>query len=53
MATPRPQRSKKLPIKLIFFGILEIFSKVEIQKLNVCACLTFLIKPNNKKKRLL
>jgi hypothetical protein len=23
-----------------FFSILEIFSKIEVQKLNVCACLT-------------
>jgi hypothetical protein len=25
------------------------FSKVEVQKFNVCACLTRLIKPNKKK----
>jgi hypothetical protein len=40
--TPRPQKSK-------FFCILEIFSKVENQKLNVCACLTRPIKPDKKK----
>jgi hypothetical protein len=35
-------------IKSIFFSILKIFSIVEIQKLNVCACLTRLIKPDKK-----
>jgi hypothetical protein len=31
--------------KLKKISILEIFSKVEVQKLNVCACLTRSIKP--------
>jgi hypothetical protein len=50
MAAPWPQRSKKEPKKSKFFRILEIFSKVEVQSLNVCACLTRLIKPDKKKK---
>jgi hypothetical protein len=36
--------------KLKKISILEIFSKVEVQKLNVCACLTRRIKPDKKKK---
>jgi hypothetical protein len=32
-----------------FFRILEIFSKVEVQKLNICACLSHLIKFDEKK----
>jgi hypothetical protein len=39
---------KKRPKKSIFFSILEISSKFEVQKLNVCACLTRLIKPDKK-----
>jgi hypothetical protein len=49
MAAPWPQRSKKRPKKSKFFSILEISSKVEVQKLNVCACLTRLTKPDKKK----
>jgi hypothetical protein len=45
---PWPQRSKKAE-KSKFFSILEIFSKVEVQKFNVCAFLTRLIKPDKKK----
>jgi hypothetical protein len=40
---------EKRPIKSKFFSILKIFPKVEIQKLNVCACLTRLVKPVKKK----
>jgi hypothetical protein len=35
--------------KVEIFQFLEIFSKVAVQKLNVCACLTPLIKPYKKK----
>jgi hypothetical protein len=41
---------EKRPKKLKFFSILEILSKVQIQKLNVYACLTRIIKPDKKKK---
>jgi hypothetical protein len=44
MAAPQ-KRSKKSK----FFSILEIFSKVEVKKSNVCACLMRLIKPDKKK----
>jgi hypothetical protein len=40
---------KKRPKKLKYFSILSIFSKVEVQKLNVYACLKRLIKPDTKK----
>jgi hypothetical protein len=50
MAAPRPQRSKKRPKVSKFFNILEIFSRVEVQKFNVCVCLTRLIKPDKEKK---
>jgi hypothetical protein len=40
---------EKMPKQSKFFCVLEIFSKVEVQKLNVCACLTRLIKPDKKK----
>jgi hypothetical protein len=40
---------EKRPEKSTFFSISEIFSKVEVEKLNVCACLIRLIKPDNKK----
>jgi hypothetical protein len=49
MATPRPRRSKKWPTNFKKFSILEIFSKVEVQKLNICACLSRLIKLDEKK----
>jgi hypothetical protein len=39
---------EKRPKKSKFFSILVIFSKVEVQKLNVCACLTCLRKPDKK-----
>jgi hypothetical protein len=39
---------EKRPKKSKFFSILEISSKVEVQKLNVCASLTRLIKPDKK-----
>jgi hypothetical protein len=44
-----PQRSKKGKKSKKKISILEIISKVKVQKLNVYAFLTRLIKPNKKK----
>jgi hypothetical protein len=39
------QKVEKRPEKLKFFSILEIYSKIEVQKFNVCASFTRLTKP--------
>jgi hypothetical protein len=47
-AAHRPQMSKAKKVEI--FTILEFFySKVEVQKLNICACLTRLIIPDEEK----
>jgi hypothetical protein len=48
IAAPRPQRWKKGQ-KVEIFRVVDIFSKVEVQKLNVSACLSRLIKRDKKK----
>jgi hypothetical protein len=40
---------KKMVKKLKKISIFEIFSKVEVQNLNICACLLRLIKLDEKK----
>jgi hypothetical protein len=49
MAAPRPQRSKKWPKNSKMSVFLRFFSKVEVQKLNICACLSCLSKLDEKK----
>jgi hypothetical protein len=39
---------RKMAKKLKKISILEIFSKVEVKKLNICACLSRLIKFDEK-----
>jgi hypothetical protein len=39
---------EKMAKKLKKISILEIFSKVEVQKINICACLLRLIKLDEK-----
>jgi hypothetical protein len=48
MAALRPQRPKKRSKIQIFHYFGDIL-KVVVKKLNVCACLTRLIKPDKKK----
>jgi hypothetical protein len=40
---------EKRPKKSKIFTILDFFSKVEVHKLNICACLMRLIMPDEKK----
>jgi hypothetical protein len=46
----RGLKGRKKAKKVEIFNTLEIFSKFEVQKLNVCACLTRLQKLDKRKK---